>query len=600
MTLLLALALGASAQDYTVDVERFRPMPDTYGYALTESAATLKHLQMGVGMWGNYSEDSVVMVWGGERVLGSGSNDGDGIIDKRSVTDLQVGIGLSRYFSFTVDAPVVLWQEGLEPSTADNPDANTELLSSGLMDLRLEPKLVLVDLDTSPVGLALLTQVNLPTGPARSFMGEGELSGMPMAVLEYADASVHDREYFFRMALNAGYLVRQPARFRDLAMGNEFVYRGAMALHPSPNMELGVDMSGNLGGTRAAQHALEVLPWFRVMPTPLVALTGGAGFGLLPGLGSPDVRLWLGATLAPSFNPDDLDRDKDGIPNKWDQCKNIPEDFDGFQDEDGCPELDNDRDTIPDTSDQCPDQPEDFDGYQDEDGCPDPDNDKDGIPDVSDQCIDIPENYNDYQDQDGCPDERPIYDTDGDGYRDDVDRCPFDAEDFDQWEDEDGCPEKDNDLDGIVDVLDACPNQRETFNGYEDEDGCPDEAPSRVRIEKERIVIEDKIFFEVNKTVIQVVSYDLLNEIAAIIVEHPEIRRIRVEGHTDSDGNDAYNLSLSEGRAGAVVSFLISAGVEADRLEPAGFGETRPIDTNDTEEGKSRNRRVEFMIVERD
>lgn len=467
------------------------------------------------------------------------------------------------------------------------------------MDVRLSPKVVLLDLDQSPVGIALVGKLNLPTGPSQSFMGEGGVSGMPMAVLEYADDSVHAREYFFRMALNAGYRMRPPMQYRDLTLGNELVYRGAMALHPNPVVEMGVDVAGNYAGPRVAQHALEVLPWFRVLPHALVSLTGGAGFSVLSGLGSPDMRLWLGATLAPSFNPNDLDRDKDGIPNKWDQCPNVPEDYDGFQDEDGCPELDNDQDTLPDTVDQCPNEPEDFDGFQDQDGCPDLDNDRDGIPDLADACVMIPENFNAFQDEDGCPDERPAYDTDGDGYADDVDRCPFEPEDFDQWEDEDGCPEKDNDLDGIPDVVDACPNQRESFNGYLDEDGCPDDAPSRVRVEKTHIVIDDKIFFEVNKTVIQVISYELLQEIAAVIVDHPEITRIRVEGHTDADGSDAYNLNLSQGRAEAVVDFLIRAGVEAERLEPVGYGESRPIDTNDHEEGKGRNRRVELLIVER-
>jgi len=103
----------------------------------------------------------------------------------------------------------------------------------------------------------------------------------------------------------------------------------------------------------------------------------------------------------------DLDPDHDGILGDADKCPNEPEDFDGFQDDDGCPDLDNDGDGIPDKLDKCPNEPEDFDGFQDDDGCPDPDNDGDGIPDKLDKCPNEPETFNGYQDEDGCPDEVP-------------------------------------------------------------------------------------------------------------------------------------------------------------------------------------------------
>jgi OOP family OmpA-OmpF porin len=103
----------------------------------------------------------------------------------------------------------------------------------------------------------------------------------------------------------------------------------------------------------------------------------------------------------------DKDTDGDGIPDSIDKCPTEPEDKDGFQDEDGCPDPDNDGDGILDKDDKCPNEPEDKDGFQDEDGCPDPDNDGDGIPDVSDKCPNEPETVNGYQDEDGCPDEVP-------------------------------------------------------------------------------------------------------------------------------------------------------------------------------------------------
>jgi len=162
------------------------------------------------------------------------------------------------------------------------------------------------------------------------------------------------------------------------------------------------------------------------------------------------------------------DADKDGIEDKVDKCPGEPEDFDGFEDDDGCPEPDNDGDGIDDTVDECPDLAEDFDGFQDEDGCPDLDNDGDGIPDVDDRCPNEPEDFDGFEDSDGCPD--VLQDSDEDGVPDDTDKCPLKPEDIDGFQDEDGCPDLDNDLDGILDTEDQCPNEPETFNGYQDED----------------------------------------------------------------------------------------------------------------------------------
>lgn len=151
----------------------------------------------------------------------------------------------------------------------------------------------------------------------------------------------------------------------------------------------------------------------------------------------PDWRFELGVSV-PIF-VGGRDRDGDGIRDRDDLCPDDPEDLDGFEDEDGCPDLDNDGDGIPDAVDLCPNLPEDFDGFQDDDGCPDLDNDLDGIPDDLDLCPNQPEDFNGFEDDDGCPD--AVIDRDGDGIVDAVDLCPDQPEDFDGFEDEDGCPE---------------------------------------------------------------------------------------------------------------------------------------------------------------
>ena len=186
--------------------------------------------------------------------------------------------------------------------------------------------------------------------------------------------------------------------------------------------------------------------------------------------GYPD---WtMGVALTRQFSIGGTDRDGDGVRDRRDRCADLPEDIDGFQDQDGCPDYDNDQDGIPDLRDGAPDEPEDYDGFQDEDGIPDRDNDMDGIPDVRDLCPDQPEDFDGHHDDDGCPDD--IVDRDGDGVEDRKDECPDTPEDRDGFEDEDGCPELDNDLDGIPDADDGCPDEPETYNGSADDDGCPD------------------------------------------------------------------------------------------------------------------------------
>ena len=199
---------------------------------------------------------------------------------------------------------------------------------------------------------------------------------------------------------------------------------------------------------------------------------------------------------------------------------------------------------------------------------------------------------------------KPV-DTDGDGIVDAEDACPSVAEDVDDFDDADGCPEEDNDADGILDVADACPLQPETKNDFEDEDGCPDTPPPPadplVVVKLDRIEILEKVFFELNSDQILPKSYGILGRLARVLDSRPDIRLVRVEGHTDSDGDYAYNEDLSRRRAQSVMRFLVEAGgIAAERLIAEGFGESKPIDTNDTVEGKQNNRRVEFHIVEQD
>ncbi len=569
----LGLSTSAVAQQVTetVDLEIYRPFSDAYGYMHSPSAATLGHLQLGGGFFVNYANDPLVLVYEDQRyppptAVVQGDN-GEGVIDDRVTANVHVGLGLSRYFSLTVDAPLVLWQDGYQLTNIDNPDTPPEnLISAAVGDVRLQPKLVAIDRSRLPLGLAVQVPIGFPTGNGGSFLGEGGYSLTPTVVMEFSDKPIRSRQYIFRAAVHGGYHVRPADTLGELEINNAAIYGIAFGLHPTKILELTGEFHGAVWGPLTAQQPAEALGGLKFLVGDYVNINLGGGMGVLPGAGAPDWRVLGGVSLAPSFDPNARDSDKDGIVNALDRCPKDPEDKDGWQDDDGCPELDNDKDGLTDDVDRCPDDAEDLDEFQDSDGCPDVDNDKDNIMDVADRCPNQPETANGYKDEDGCPDDAPVDDTDGDGYKDDVDRCPYDAEDFD---------------------------------GVEDEDGCPDEE-RRVIVENDFIRITERIYFDTGKTTIQDRSMSLIEEIAKTIVDNPHLKKIRVEGHTDSVGSETGNLKLSQGRANAVSDALSSRGVEKSRLDAVGFGEIRPIETNDTDEGRQANRRVEFIIVEQE
>ncbi len=238
---------------------------------------------------------------------------------------------------------------------------------------------------------------------------------------------------------------------------------------------------------------------------------------------------------------------------------------------------DRDGDGIPDRDDQCPDEQEDFDEFQDTDGCPDRDNDMDGIPDKEDQCP----NQRGPVENKGCP----IIDTDGDGLPDKEDQCPTEYGPKANF----GCPIRDQDKDGIPDKDDQCP----TEPGPVENKGCPYKL---IEIKDNMIVLKEKIFFAFNKAVIKKESFPLMDEIHKALVDHPSFV-VRIEGHTDSKGNAKTNKKLSQKRADAVKQYLVGKGIDPGRMSTVGHGAEKPIDDNRTEAGRAVNRRVEFHIV---
>ena len=283
----------------------------------------------------------------------------------------------------------------------------------------------------------------------------------------------------------------------------------------------------------------------------------------------------------------DKDADRDGIKDKVDACPQIP----GSASANGCP--DNDGDGIINSKDLCPDVPgtaanrgcadSDGDSIVDfEDACPNiagtlefqgcADKDGDKIPDGDDLCPEVKGSAT----TDGCPDD------DGDGIKNSVDLCPA----FAGTAEFGGCPDTDND--GIIDKEDECP----TLKGIKPNKGCPEVSAD---VKRKMDVIFQNLLFATNSANIDPTSLDDLDELVKIMSEDEDLR-LSIEGHTDNRGNNEYNLELSRLRAEAVKQYLVNGGISASRIKAVGYGETRPITTNETANGRLKNRRVELNI----
>ena len=256
-----------------------------------------------------------------------------------------------------------------------------------------------------------------------------------------------------------------------------------------------------------------------------------------------------------------LDRDGDGVADYLDNCP----DMKGSQLLNGCPDRDNDG--VADKEDQCPDQA----GTAILLGCPDSDND--GVADKDDQCANTKPGTK--VDSKGCP-----MDSDNDGVTDDIDRCP----DVAGVVAHKGCPDRDGD--GIADIDDKCPNEKGTAAN----NGCPEIAKADI---VKITYIGSKLFFENNSDKLKVASLSQLDALTEILNRYPGAS-LTIEGHTDSVGADDFNMILSQKRSDSVRQYLLGKGIEASRLKAVGFGESKPVATNNTSIGKAKNRRVEL------
>jgi uncharacterized repeat protein (TIGR01451 family) len=556
------VAAPASAQPVAnvpsqgIDVQQYKPGPGLRDVLGVQSPQVGRHLDWNVGLSFNYAKDPLHFI---NPRTDSFLYE---LVKNQFTFDLMGSLALFDRFELGVAVPLTSQSSGSELSVA--PLLSGGVHATGVGDLRLVPKAHLLSTDGG-LHLGVVVPVLLPTSGGKGFLGRGGVAAFPRVLGEWTSKEG------VRVLANVGLNLQPQEQLYNLNVGNEFAY----GLGTEVPFKLGqhrlsaeATLVGALGlkQTQTEESPLELLGAVKYRFSDALAAHAGGGPGLTRGYGTPGFRLFAGLI--------------------WTEAKSAPPA----------------RVEPPPAAPVCPLGPEDKDGFQDEDGCADPDNDGDGLPDVADRCPNQPETKNGFEDSDGCADELPPpppVDTDGDGLTDDQDRCPAVAEDKDGFEDEDGCADTDNDKDGVVDTADKCLSEPEVINGVEDSDGCPDKGKVKVLVEGQKIIILDKVYFATNKDVILSRSFSLLAQVAAVLRANPEITRVRVEGHTDSQSSDAFNLDLSQRRANNVRKRLVEEeGIAPERLEAVGYGESRPVDTNKTAQGRENNRRVEFIILE--
>ncbi len=451
--------------------------------------------------------------------------------------------------------------------------------NGALGDLRLAFDARLLGTHDDVISLAAGLRAWLPTGSKASYMGDGDLRLSPHLLLAGGRGVL---AYAGRFGLQ--YRGRDDA-FGASRLGSEMIFGlSAGARLAGGDVLVGPEIQGSslLNADFLSGRATPVLGLLGAHATAGdLRVGGGVGTGLSPGLGTPEFRALLSIEWSPAIV---LDRDLDGVLDDHDACP----DTKGVETSDprtsGCapppmlPPSDGDGDGILDREDVCPEIP----GDVEWEGCP-ADRDRDGIPDKEDACPADAGIRTDDAKTSGCPD------RDGDGLFDRDDACKDSRGLRSEDPAKNGCPDGDRDRDGIKDGDDACPDVPGDPSTDTTRNGCP-----RVELKEKHIRLVEPIAFRGDTATID--GDDTLRAVARLLRLHPEIRRVRIEGHTDNRAPAEKSRKLSVDRAAAVTAWLESNGIERRRLTAVGHGGTRPLVDNTSEGNRHQNRRIEIWI----
>ncbi|MBX3259346.1 MAG: OmpA family protein [Labilithrix sp.] len=442
--------------------------------------------------------------------------------------------------------------------------------------------------------LAAGAELMMPAGSREAYTGDGKPRFLPR-VLFAGEASS------FVYAAKLGFMIRG----RDEAWGNGYI-GNSLVFGASAGVQL-ADKKLVVGPEVFGSTVTADSRAFEKRTTPIEAILGahydvgenvrlGAGVGaaLAPGYGAPAARALLSLEWVPgNAKPEEAapidDRDGDGVPDCEDACGWVPGPRSSDPARNGCPPPDADADHIPDELDACPLAAGPATADAKTNGCP-VDADADGIPDSEDACPRERGKRSLDPKLNGCAD----HDGDGDGVLDSEDACPAVAGVKTNDPKTNGCPDPDRDKDGVPNDVDACPDEPGKADPDPKKNGCP-----KAFLDKGSIKITEQVRFKTaSAEIVGKDSQEVLEAVLAVLKAHPEIARVRVEGHTDDRGGTAKNKTLSKARAESVAKWLSDHGIDKARVSAEGFGEEKPLEPNTTEAGRTANRRVEFHVEE--
>lgn len=549
-----AMPASSRAQSAT-PLERYQPVPVGDALFASPSVSTGAYLGVDAGLVFSFASSPLALR---TRNAAEEYTDAGAIVGHQAVLHVMASAALFSRLKIDLDVPMTVDQGGDSPSAG----GASVLSPSGfaMNDLRLGARLTAFEPGGYVPGAALAFSAFLPTGDASAFTGTGSPRFEPRLILgaDYGrlvwSASI-GRQLVDASGGLAGsdvtFSAGLAARIDRFQFGPEIF--GSAAVDRPQGAAKSVAISSRAGG------GLEALLGAKAFFGPMTVGAAG-GLGFLRGIGTPDYRFVLQVSIRPfeqktapvepiAEGPDTAKAGASGTGKPGANAGTGP-----VIEVPAKPEapLDTDGDTVPDAEDACPRVVGDPRPEATKRGCP-PDKDGDGIYDADDRCPD-----------------RPGIVADGD---------------------RNGCP-PDSDGDGLVDPDDACPKEAGPKTDDPKTTGCP----ASVRVEGTQIVILQQVNFETAKAVILPVSFPLLQQVADVLKQHPEIARLAVDGHTDNRGAEASNLELSRARAVSVMKWLVDKGVDPRRLEARGFGPRQPIADNKTPDGRAKNRRVEFQI----
>ncbi|MBZ4420072.1 OmpA family protein [Myxococcus sp. RHSTA-1-4] len=581
----LALALTSSAAVAqsafpSFELERLELNPGAEGSLLVGMGELLPVGDMRFSVVAHYAHNPLMLEMDGQSLS---------IVGSRATAHVAAAYAPLDWLQVGLQVPALYQATGTEVEAEGYLRPSSFGLGTPVVSVRAG---LLTQDDQGGVDLAVELGVGMPLGNASALASDPDQWRLAPKVM------VGRHFGFLRAGVELGFLQRPtqaltPRVDPDDQIGNELRLGAALAT-TGRRLRWELNVRGMVPLT-SQPGAAELLPGVRYLVNPTFEMFAMAGVGVGSAPGTPLFRVMAGGAFGdatPRRGPGessvncepglphtieecpDMDEDHDGVRNSVDRCPSEPGDIARS----GCTAKDTDSDGLEDMLDACPFEP----GLAANQGCPLRDADKDETPDETDSCP----NDAGPADNRGCP----VRDADKDGIDNDKDACPNEAGPVER----NGCPESDADKDGVPNRIDSCANEP----GDPKNQGCPGHVQPLVEIRPGRLVLLGKVFFEPSQARLLSRSHELLDWVARVIKEHPEMPLIVVGAHTDDRGFPDANRRMTQARAEAVRQYLISKGVPAERLQAQGYGQDRPIDTNATSIGRENNRRVEFIIVD--